>query len=84
MWLTLEYAGDSDRLFLCLCRSLDRHVFPLSSRECTKEQGHGGEREIGVMIHGRIKKGYLCFIYTPISAVEFCFSLVEQKADFRA
>ena len=76
--MTLEYAGDSDRLFLCLCRSLDRHVFSLLSWECTRGQGHGGEREIVLVIHGRIKKGYLCFTYTPVSTVEFCFSLVER------
>ena len=36
------------------------------------------------MIHGRIWKGYLCFTYTPVSTVEFCFSLVEQKANFKS
>ena len=48
------------------------------SRECAEEQGHGGKRGIGVVIHGRIKMGYLCFTYTPVSTVEFCFSLVER------
>ena len=62
-----------DCFYVCLCRSLDRHVFPLLSRGCTKEQEHGGEREIGVVIHGRIKKGYLCFTYAPVSTVEFLF-----------
>ena len=34
-----------------------------------------GNREIGVVVDGRIMMGYLCFTYTPVSIVEFCFSL---------
>ena len=34
-----------------------------------------GKREIGVAIHGRIKMGYLCFTYTPVSTVEFLSSV---------
>ena len=33
-----------------------------------------GNRGIGVAIDGRITIGYLCFTYTPVSAVKFCFS----------
>jgi len=83
-----ESLKDGGAFFHSLCRRFDRHVFPLLSRECTEEQGHGGKREIGVVIHGRIKTGYLCFTCTPVSTVEFCLSLVEreseQKANFRA
>ena len=47
-----------------------------------------GNREIGVVINGRITMGYLGFTYTHVSTVDFCFSLVErqseQKANFRA
>ena len=50
-------------------------VFPSLLRECTEGHGHGRKREIGMVIDGRIKKYYLCFTYTPISAVElFVFS----------
>ena len=31
-------------------------------------------RELGVVIDGRITMGYLYFTYTPVSAVKFCFS----------
>ena len=31
-------------------------------------------REMGAVIHGRITMGHLCFIYTPVSTVDFCFS----------
>ena len=58
--------------------------FHCLSRGCTEEQGHGRKREIGVVIHGKIKKGCLCFTYTPASTVEFCFSLIEQKAKFKS
>jgi len=34
----------------------------------------GGNREISVVIDGRITMGYLSFTYTPVSTVEFCFS----------
>jgi len=37
-----------------------RRVFSLLSRECTEEQGHAGNTEIGVVIHRRIRKWYLC------------------------
>ena len=33
-----------------------------------------GNRERGVVIDGKFTKGYLCFPYTPISTVKFCFS----------
>jgi len=33
-----------------------------------------GNREIGVVIDGRIRTCYLCFIYTPSSTVSFVFS----------
>ena len=33
-----------------------------------------GNREIGVVIDRRITMGYLCFTYTLVSTVEFCFS----------
>ena len=39
-------------------------------------------REIGVVINRMITRGYLCFTYTPVSTVEFCFSLVELKVNF--
>jgi len=38
-------------------------------------------REIGVVIDGRIKRGYLCFTYTPISTILFCFLV---KANFKS
>ena len=44
-----ESLKDGDKFFHSLCRSLDRHVFPLLSRECTEEQGNGGNKEIGVV-----------------------------------
>ena len=34
-------------------------------------------RGIGVVVDGRITMGYLCFTYTPVSTVEFCFSLEQ-------
>ena len=42
-----------------------------------------GNREIGVVVNGRIMMGYLCFTYTPVSTVEFCFSLpvAEQRSE---
>ena len=43
-----------------------------------------GNREICVVIDGRITMGYLCFTYTPASTVEFCFSLVERQSEHRA
>ena len=61
----IVYAGDlTDMSFLCL------------SRECMEEQGHVGNREIGVVIDGRITMGYLYFTYIPVSTLEFCFVLV--------
>ena len=39
-------------------------------------------RELGVVIDRRITRGYLCFTYTPVSTVKFCFSLVELKVNF--
>ena len=38
-------------------------------------------REIGLVINGRITMGYLCFTYAPVSTVEFYFI---YKANFRA
>ena len=36
-----------------------------------------GNREIGVVIDGRITIGYLYFTYTHVSTSEFCYSLGE-------
>ena len=47
-----------------------------------KKKGMEGHREIGVVIDGRITMGYLCFTYTPVSTVEFGFSLVKLKVNF--
>jgi len=58
LWLTLEYVGDPERLFRCIAggsgesdrlfhslrKRLDRHVFPLLSRECS--EGTRAWREI--------------------------------------
>ena len=33
-----------------------------------------GNREIGVVIDGRIRTCYLCFTYTPASTFSFVFS----------
>ena len=40
-----------------------------------------GNREIDVVIDGRITMDYLYFTYTPVSTVEFCFSLVERQSE---
>jgi len=77
MWLTWEYARESERLFSCIAdgsgesdrlfhslrKRLDRHVFPLLSWECCGgNEGMEGNRAIGVVIDGRIRKYYLCLI----------------------
>ena len=45
-----------------------------------EEQWHGGNREIGVVIDGRIRTRYVCFTYTPVSTVSF----VLVKANFKS
>ena len=61
------YTGDlTDMSFLFYHGSVQRN------------KGMEGNREIYVVIDGRITMGYLCFTYTPVSTVEFYFSLVEQ------
>ena len=39
-----------------------------------------GNREIGVVIDGRITMGYLCFTYAPVSTAEFCFDRATERA----
>ena len=40
----------------------------------------GNRDKLGVVIDGRITMGYLCFTYTPVSTVEFCFSQGEFQS----
>ena len=74
MWESLK---DGDKLFHSLCRSLDQHVFPLHHGSMQRNKGMKGNREIGVVIYGRIKITYLCFTDIPVFTIEFYFSLVE-------
>ena len=46
-----------------------------------RNPGMEGNREIGVVTDGRITMGYLYFTYTPVSTVEFCFSLVGRQSE---
>jgi len=86
MCLTLEDEGESERLDRCLRmiweieiewlmigKRLDSHVFPLF---ITGEYGGINawqDREIAVVIDGRIMKWYLCYTYTLVSAMSFLF-----------
>ena len=66
-------------MFHSLCRRFDRHIFPLFITEVYGgTRGMEGNREIDVVIDGRITMGYSYFTYTPVPTVEFCFSLVER------
>ena len=38
-----------------------------------------GNIEIGVVIHERIKKWYLCFTYIPVSTVSLVFSEASER-----
>ena len=71
-------------MFHSLCRRFDRHVFLLFITGVLRNNDMKGNREIGVVIGGRVMMGYLCFTYTPVSTVEFCFSLVERQSELRA
>jgi len=86
MWLTLEDAGESERLDRCLRMiweieiewlmiwgRLDSRVFPLFITGVCGGIKAWQDREIGVVIDGRIMKWYLCFTYTLVSVMSFLF-----------
>jgi len=79
MWLTLEYAGESERLFRCLRMIWEIEIecftayerdqtdmsFLCLSRECREELGHGGDREIGV-VKGSGSATYVLLIHLSL------------------
>ena len=87
IWLTLEYMEESEKNFRCvyaLFRGV-RWIVSLFTKEIrpiclffvmTGVYGgtrHGGNREIGVVIDGRISMYYLSFTYSPVSTVSFAY-----------
>ena len=73
---------DGARMFHSLCR-FDRHVFSFVYQNVRRNNDMEGNREIGVVIDGRIPMGSLCFNYTPVPTIYFCFSLVERQSEFQ-
>ena len=60
---------DGARMFHSLCR-FDRHVISFVYHgNVRRNNDREGNREIGVVIDGRITMGSLCFTYTPVSTV---------------
>ena len=44
----------------------------------------GGNRGVGVVVDGRVRTCYLCFIYTPVFTVSFVFRKIEQQEGERS
>ena len=62
----LEYGA---RMFHSLCR-FDRHVFSFVHHGSVwRNNDMEGNREIGMVINGRITMGCLSFTYTPVCSV---------------
>ena len=60
---------DGARMFHSLCR-FDRHVFSFVYHgSVRRNHDMEGNREIGVVINGRITIGCLFFTYTPVCSV---------------
>ena len=60
---------DGARMFCSLCR-FDRHVFSFVYHESVRRNNDMEEnREISVVINGRITMGCLFFTYTPVCTV---------------
>ena len=60
---------DEARMFHSVCR-FDRHVFSfVYHRSVRRKHDMEGNREIGVVINGRITMGCLSFTYTPVCSV---------------
>ena len=60
---------DGARMFHSVCR-FNRHVFSFVYHgSVRRKHGMEGNREIGVVINGRITVGCLSFTYTPVCSV---------------
>ena len=61
---------DGARIFHSLCKRFDQHVFSFVYHGSVRRNNDmEGNRQIGVVINGRITMGYLSFTYTPVCTV---------------
>lgn len=68
-------SGDLDRLFHKLMQEIRPACLSFAYHGSEwRNKGMEGNREIGVVIDGRIKMCYLGFTYTLVSTVSFVFS----------
>ena len=67
--MIVDYLEDGARMFHSLCR-FDRHVFSfVYHRSVRGNNDMEVNREIGVVINGRITMDCLSFTYTPVCSV---------------
>ena len=60
---------DGARMFHSLCRLTDMSFSFVYHRSVRRNYDMEGNREIGVVINGRITMGCLSFTYTPVCSV---------------